>query len=119
MADRVEETLESLHLESADDAVAALAMEYARTLDRAAAIAAAATKIMMSLAWDDMDGHDQIKAILKRVGAHAAVSDLGPKLLACLDALMATPKTRAALQKPKAPAATGGALAKLRSVTTP
>lgn len=119
MAEQVTETLESLDIAAEDQAIAALALEYAKTLDRADVIAAAAAKVMRSLAWDDMEGHDQIKAIMKRVSAHAAVSDIGPKLLACLDALMATPKSRAALQKPSKPSILAGKLGELRAVANP
>jgi hypothetical protein len=112
----VEETISCLELAPEDAGIAELAREYARTLDRAAAIAAAASKVMMSLEWDDMDAHDQIKQILKRVSAHASVSDIGPKLLTCLDALSATPKSRASVGKPpKSTSAAAGKLHMLRS----
>lgn len=95
LAAKVQETLDKLELRPEDAALAALALEYGRTVDRAAAIAAQAAKIPF-----DPDTAEAVEQLRKRVTAHATMADLGPKILAVLDALGATPKARA--QSPKA-----------------
>lgn len=99
MTAKVAETVGKLTLAPEDVALAALAVEYARTIDRAAAIAADAAKVEVT-----EETADVLDALRKRVAAHAAVSDLGPKLLAALTALGATPRARAAVGKPAPPA---------------
>lgn len=108
LAAKVTETIEKLTLAPEDVAVAALAVQYARTLDRCEAIAADARK--MPFDPDSVEALDQLK---KRVAAVTATSDLGPKLLAALDALGATPKARAAKGTP-APSSGSSRLAALR-----
>lgn len=98
MADSVAETLKNLELQPEDAALAALALKYAETIDRAAAIAAAAAKIPF-----DPDTAEQVENLRKRVSAQATMADLGPKLQAALDALGATPKARSAAGKPSTP----------------
>jgi hypothetical protein len=83
-------TLAELALDPADQAVSRLALHLARTIDRAEAIAAQARKIPF-----EPDSADEVKRLAARVSAQATASDLGPKLLAALDALGATPKARA------------------------
>lgn len=101
MTDDVKITLEALDLSGTDVAVASLALEYAKTMDRAASIAGHAAKLEELLSeTDDPDLYEQVRALARRVAAHAAVSDIGPKLLAALDSLHATPKSRAALPRP-------------------
>jgi hypothetical protein len=109
----VAESLEALRLAPEDAAAAALAVEYGRTVDRAAAIAAQADKTLRAAqAAGDEALVEQVAALRSKVAAQAAVSDLGPKMLAALDALGGTPKARAAKGAP-APAA-GSRLAALR-----
>jgi hypothetical protein len=109
----VEETLSQLELAPEDVGIARLAVGYARTIDQAAAIAAQAQRIPF-----DPDTADEVKRLAARVSAHATMADLGPKLLATLDALGATPKARAVTAKSGGhkPAAGGTAspLARLR-----
>lgn len=105
---KVEETLGKLPLQPEDAALAELARQYARTVDRAAAIAADAARIPF-----DPDSAEAVEQLRKRVAAHTTMSDLGPKLLAALDALGATPKARAVVGKP-APAGSASKLAALR-----
>ena len=95
LAAKVAETLGALTLQPEDSALAAVAMEYARTIDRAAAIAARAAKLP-----PDPDIAEELANLRKRVSAQVTMSDLGPKLVAALDALTATPKARAAQGKP-------------------
>ncbi|MGE3414184.1 MAG: hypothetical protein AB7L91_18420 [Dehalococcoidia bacterium] len=100
LARDVQETVEKLALQPEDVAVAAVAVKYAETIDRAAAIAAQAARIPFS-----EDTAEEVKRLAARVSAHSTMADIGPKLLAALDALGATPKARAAAGKP---APTGG-----------
>lgn len=93
----VEETLSNLVLDPGDAALSRLAMQYARTIDQAAAIAAQAARIPF-----DPDSAEAVEQLRKRVSAQVTMSDLGPKLLAALDALGATPKARASSSKPQA-----------------
>lgn len=105
----VESTLSALVLQPEDAAVARLALSYARTIDTAAAIAAQADRIPF-----DPDTADEVAKLRAKVSAHSTMADLGPKLQACLDALSATPKSRAALGKPTTPAGGPSKLAALR-----
>lgn len=102
----VEDTLAQLELAPEDAGIARLALGYARTIDRAEAIAAQAARIPY-----DPDTSEEVKRLAARVSAQATMADLGPKLLAALDALGATPKARAAQSKPGAarPGAAGSA----------
>jgi len=80
----------------ADAATEALALHYAALIDNAAA----GKKYAAALAWlrraeqltDEEQHADTIRAAL---AAHSVASDLGPKLLATLDALKLTPRARA------------------------
>lgn len=108
LAAKVQETLDTLELRPEDTALAALALEYGRTIDRAAIIAAQAAKIPF-----DPDSAEEVARLRAKVSAHSTMSDVGPKLLAALDALGATPKARA--QSPKAQGkARGSALQAMR-----
>lgn len=110
MLPAVEETLANVEIRPEDAGLARLALQYARTIDQAAAIAAQAAKIPF-----DPDTEEELKKLRNRVSAQVTMSDLGPKLLAALDALGATPKARAANAKPgAAPTSAGGRLAALR-----
>lgn len=106
----VESTLGTLALEPEDAALARLALGYARTIDQAAAIASAAQRIPY-----DPDTAEQVKRLAARVSAHATMADLGPKLLAALDALGATPKARSATGKAGSLPAKANPLQLLRS----
>lgn len=83
----VRESLGTLDLQPEDAGVRELALRYARTIDETV----------------DAEGR-------------AAMSDLGPKLLAALVELGATPKARAAAGQPPAPSS-GSKLAALRGGT--
>lgn len=81
----------------------ALALTYAALIDDAAP----AAKYAKAIAWlsrlrlDDEDdaaaGH--VDTIRVALAAHSVASDLGPKLLAALDALLLTPRARDAAKK--------------------
>ncbi|MEU7817070.1 hypothetical protein [Pseudonocardia sp. NPDC049154] len=108
LTESVRETVEKLTLNPEDVAVAQLAVEYAETIERAADLAEEAANLPY-----DPDTAVMVARLKQRVEAHTVMADVGPKLLAALDALGATPKARAAAGKP-APASGGSALAKLR-----
>lgn len=115
-------TLGALGLTDVDQAAARLADSYARALDQASAIEAAADRVLRAVERDsdaDPDLVDQMRALRNRLTARQALADLGPKLTAALVELGATPKARAAIAKGQPPAETptGGALARLRSVS--
>lgn len=108
MAGKVGETLEKLQLQPEDAAVSALAVEYAETIDNAAELAKAAEAVPY-----DPDTAAMVARLKTRVDAHVVMSELGPKLLAALTALGATPAARAAAGKP-APAGGKSKLTALR-----
>ena len=85
----VRETVGKLELRPEDAAVRVLAEEYAATMDRAASIAARLAKLP-----PDPDFVEELTRLRQRVSAQVTMSDLGPKLLATLDALGATPDER-------------------------
>lgn len=96
--------------ESQDAAARALAVRYAAQIDEAAVIAAD----LAELEPEDFDQAERIRRLARRVEAQTVLAELGPKLLAVLESLGATPKGRAALgQRPAA--GTGGKLAKMRA----
>lgn len=112
MLPAVEETLAHVEIQPEDAGLARLALGYARTIDQAQAIAAQAAKIPF-----DEDTAEEVRRLAARVAAHTTMSELGPKLLAALDALGATPKARAAAGKPAQPGQGGPSkLAQLRGV---
>lgn len=93
LAPAVATTIAELELTDQDAAVVRLAERYAATIDDAAQIAAEL---------DDMDYHEdtvkRVAALSRRVDAQAVIADLGPKLLACLEQLGATPAARSRLK---------------------
>jgi len=76
-----------------DAAVVRLAQRYAAQLDQAAELAAKADAI--DLDPDDRDGQRLLATLAAQVQAQQALATLGPKLLAALQALQATPAARA------------------------
>lgn len=89
------ETLDKLVLQPEDAGLRSLALRYGRTIDESAALAEAAAQLPY-----DPDTAAQVARLKQRVDAHVVMSELGPKLLAALDALGATPKARAAAGRP-------------------
>lgn len=108
MEQAVRETLEKLEEQPEDAGIRALALRYARTIDDSQQLA----KEAASLPYDP-DTAVQVARLRQRVEAHTVMVDVGPKLLAALDALHATPKARAASTKPPA-AGSASKLAALR-----
>lgn len=108
---QVAATLSHLELKPEDAAVAELAREYARTIDTARIIAAQLARMPVT-----EDNAEELAKLRAKVAAHSTMADIGPKLLAALDALGATPKARAAAKDQKPPAAGGGKLGAMQAV---
>lgn len=96
------DALEAATLRPEDGATQALAVRYATLIDEAAP----AAKYASALAWlageheaDDAARARYVDTIRAALSEHSVMSDLGPKLLAALDALGMSPRARAALQK--------------------
>lgn len=100
-------------LTAADAAALRLARRYGAAIDDAHQVAAE----LAALLPDDEDVRAQVAALAARVDAITTLDKLGPKLLASLEALGATPRARAAF-KPVAKGAGGGKLAQLRNART-
>ncbi len=92
-------TVEALTTAPEDAAAIRLAQRYAATIDRAVQVAADLDEIPP----EDYDTGKLIQTLRAKVEAQAVLADLGPKLLAALDALGATPAARARLKAGGAP----------------
>lgn len=93
------ETLAAIPTEAQDAGCRALVLRYARTIDQASAIAADAASVPFNP--DDAQALDRLR---RRLDAHVVMAEVGPKLLAALEALNASPRARAAVGKPSGPA---------------
>lgn len=113
----VAKTLDSLELQENDAATARLAEKYARELDDAQATAAQADKVLRRLDSDEVDPEtvELVSALRSKLAARTALESLGPKLLAVLDALGASPKSRAQAGRGVMKGGKGGRLAELRA----
>lgn len=94
MVPAVESTLGALQLTDADAALAKLAQRYAETIDAAAELTTYASTVLENLEPDDVTGRQHLAMLAAKVGRQAVLTDLGPKLLATLQALQATPAAR-------------------------
>lgn len=103
LADVVRASLEAMDVADEDAMTAALVVRYAELIDDAAP----AGKYEEALDWlagttalsDDRDADKHARTIRRALARHSVASDLGPKLLAALDALLMTPRARAAARK--------------------
>ena len=97
----VTDALAAQPAENRDAATAELARTYARLIDAAAP----AAKYTAALDWlahqgaEDRDADKHIRTITAALAAHSVASDLGPKLLAALEALQMSPRARSAVQR--------------------
>jgi hypothetical protein len=116
-------TLAELDLTDADAGAAQLARRMSQQIDDAAWVERAADKILEAVAekgWVAGDSiYDEVDALRRKLSARLAVSDIGPKLLAVLDDLGATPMSRAKLSKlvpqgASGPVAGGATMARLK-----
>jgi hypothetical protein len=88
-------------VEARDAATAEIARMYARLIDNAAP----AAKYRKALDWlaqvrtDDEKADEHMAVIAVALAQHSVASDLGPKLLAVLDALQMSPRARNAAKK--------------------
>lgn len=122
MVPAVAEAIDQLALKPEDAGVARLAQRYAAQIDESAQIAADLAEATAA-AGSDAGEYDRrmLTALAKRVDAQAVLAELGPKLLAALESLGASPRARAAQVKG---GATGGSnagtgrLAAIRSART-
>lgn len=115
IAPKVRESLEELTLSGEDAAVSKLAELYAKELDAASGLAAKADAILKGVTrTGDLELIEAVTALRNRVTAKATLENLGPKLLAALESLGATPKARAAAGKARAGGG-GGRLQALRA----
>ena len=105
----VEEAVAALDLKPEDCAAVELGRHYAEQIDHAERMAAVADRAIRTLMKDDPDEEDHQKyvyALAAKVEAKELLDKLGPKLLAILEAVGATPAARAKL-KGGGPVATG------------
>jgi hypothetical protein len=72
----------------------ALAKLYARLLDEADELHAAAVAVLAGLDRDDVHGRAHVQKLADALDARQAAADIGPKLLAALQALNLTPAAR-------------------------
>jgi hypothetical protein len=94
LAPAVAATVGALQLtDDRDAAVVRLTQRYAAAIDLAADLAAEADQVQLDP--DDPIGHIQLSRLAAQVEAVAVLGTLGPKLLAALQALQATPAARA------------------------
>lgn len=91
----VEATLIELDLAGADTALVRLTRELAATLDAGDELADHVERAWEALNPEDIDGRKRLALIEAKLTQRATLSDLGPKLLAALTALGATPAARA------------------------
>lgn len=97
IAPAVAETVSKLATRPEDAAAIRLAERYAAALDDAVLIAIGLGELDELLPVSDEDGRKTLFALSKRVEAQAVLAELGPKLLAVLESLGASPKARAAV----------------------
>jgi len=92
----VERTLTDLgpKLTGSDGAAAQLARRYAATIDTAYDVASDLDDVPAD---EDLAG--RVAWLARKVEAQTVLAELGPKLLACLEALGASPRARAAQSK--------------------
>lgn len=112
----VQETLAALDLPPEFGAASRLAESYARGLDSAAGMEAAARVVLRDAAGEDEDLLARVQALTQALAARTALVQIGPKLESVLGQLGATPKGKAALGKPKEPDRSESALSRLQSV---
>lgn len=94
LAPAVAKTIEQLELADEDAGAVRLARRYAATIDQAAQLAAD----LADLEPEDNSSAKRIHALAKAVEAKGVLAELGPKLLACLEQLGATPVARSRMK---------------------
>lgn len=105
LAQAVEETIRDLDPANSDTAAVQLARHYAEIVDRAESAVDDADRALREVDPEDVDTRKYLYRLRAKVDAQAVAAEIGPKLLAVLDSLGATPAARA---KMKGGAPTGG-----------
>lgn len=95
----VRKAVRSLDLSDPDKAAVELALAYAHHIDDAELVTVSITKALRELAEVDMELHDKFLSLATRIEQTTVLTALGPKLLAALESLGASPRARAALVK--------------------
>lgn len=101
LAYSVRQAVKAAGADQRDQATVALAIAYARLIDDAAPDKkyAAALRWLARVPIDD-PAQEQLREIITvALSAHTVASDLGPKLLSALEALILSPRARAAAKK--------------------
>lgn len=100
LAYSIRQAVKAAGADDRDQAAVALAIRYAQLIDNAAP----AAKYGRALAWlarldvaEEQEGLREIIAVA--LAAHTVASDLGPKLLSAIEALVLSPRARAAAKK--------------------
>lgn len=94
----VAETIKALDTADVDAGAVRLAVRYAHDLDEAAVISASLTKALRELEELSPTLHDKFLTLAVRIEETTVLGNLGPKLLAALEQLAATPAARAKLR---------------------
>jgi hypothetical protein len=114
LAPVVDEALGALVLAGEDRAAAALARSYARQIDEALRAEYLARQALEQVSKEDPLTRAYIQELAAKVESKELLDRLGPKLLAVLESLGATPAARARLKGGKIPDAPESKLDKLR-----
>jgi hypothetical protein len=114
LAPVVDEALSALVLGREDQAAAALARSYARQIDEALRAEFLARQALEETSEEDPMTRLYIRELAAKVASKELLDRLGPKLLAVLESLGATPAGRARLKGGKVPDAPESKLEKLR-----
>ena len=93
MVRAVQAALRQARLQRVDDGARALALRYAAAIDGAAELAAELAELVP----DNEDQARRLAVLARRVDAQVVLERIGPKLLACLEALGMSPRARAAV----------------------
>src|SRR6266536_129927 len=94
LAPAVEEMLAALQSDQVDAAAVRLAQRYARDIDDARLVAASLEPVLREILALDPKIHDRLLSLAVRIERTTVLASLGPKLLAALEQLGATPAAR-------------------------
>lgn len=104
LAPAVTAAISALTLTDADTATVKLAQRYADAIDQAAIAQELADRALDRIDAGDLNARLYVQALAAKVEAKELLDKLGPKLLAVLEALGATPAARAAIARKGKPA---------------
>jgi hypothetical protein len=114
IAPAVAETIDKLDQNDVDAAAVKLAQRYAAVIDRAESALDDAGQAFAMIDPEDISAYSYLAKLEKKVEAQAVLAEIGPKLLAVLESLGATPAARSKIQKGGVKDAPPSGLAKLR-----